>query len=274
MKKDKETTGRSHWQQWRQSPTFFRNFFGYSIIIVILILSIFILVYRYINKKAEPNNFIIPNSIPMPLPSPPATPVPAPTPPLAPLPAPEPLSLENRITIQNDRLTNLENSFNQQQLTFRNCHQLVALEILQEILEGHLPVNTLTLYLQKQKEPWATNILNRLSPVKEGKTYDQLQVLLILPPSSQPLSRWQHIKNIIKSFVSIRRLDREGQYTVAKLSDIQTALRTHNIQRALDAFAKLSPEEQAHLSSWKQEAQDRLTLETIKQTMLLELSES
>lgn len=266
MTKDKETTGRSHWQKWRQSPTFFRNFSSYFIIIIILIFSIFILLYRHINKKTGQNDCFIPRSLPMPVPP----------------------SFKHEIAKQNSQLNHLENRFNQQQLSLQSCQQLVALEklslqscqqlvaleILQEILEGRLPINTLTLYLQKQAEPWATNILSRLSPIKEAKTYDQLQVLLILPPSSQPLSRWQHVKNIIKSFVSIRQLDKEGQYTVGRLSDIQTALRTHNIQQALDAFAKLSPEERAQLSSWTQEAQDRLTLETIKKTMLLELSES
>lgn len=252
MTKDKETTGCSHWQKWRQSPTFFRNFSSYFILITILIFSIVILLYRHINKTTGQDDCFIPRSLPMPI-SP---------------------SFKHEIAKQNSRLTHLENIFNQQQLSLQSCQQLIALEILQEILEGRIPVNTLTLYLQKQAEPWATNILSRLSPIKEAKTYDQLQVLLILPPSSQPLSKWQRVKNIIKSFVSIRHLDKEGQYTVGRLSDIQTALRTHNIQRVLDAFAKLSPEEQAQLSSWKQEAQDRLTLETIKKTMLLELSES
>ena len=274
MKKNQETKVNGRWQQWRQSPSFFKNFFSYFIIIFLLILSSFILFYRYVNKTIQQSEFVISSTLPLSTSATTPTPVPTPAAPPTPAPAPQSVSVEQEIALQNNRLTNIENNLNQQQLKLQTAHhQLIAYELIQGILEGHLPLKTLTLYLQKKSEPWATNLLNTLSPLQDCETYAQLQDLLVPPASSQPLSPWQHVKNLIKRFVSIRKLDAEGHYKVGNLSDIQTALHRQNIQQALDAFGKLSPEEQVQLSTWKQAAQNRLTLETIKQKLLLELSE-
>lgn len=251
MKHDKEMTLSLRWQQWRQSPAFLKNISIYLLLVFIFILSIFILFYRYKEKKENRSPVIIVNSE--------AAPVPAP--------------LKNEVDLQNDRLTKLENMLSQQQFTLQPPQQLIAFELLHQVLKGRLSLKSLILYLQKNAEPWTIDILNTLSPLQESKTYDELQASLILPPPSSS-SLWQHVKNVINLFVSIRELDAEGRYKLGRLEDIRVALQAHDIQKALDGFGKLLPEEQAQLSSWKQEAQNRLILENLKQKMLVGLAES
>jgi hypothetical protein len=256
MKKDKEAKDSSRWQQWQSRPNFLKKILIYSILILLFALSIVILSTRYRNAKMQQAAVSASDSESK----------------------AEPLLLENEIALQNDRLSKLEDLIKQQQITLQSAHQLIVLEILQEVLEGRLSLKNLTLYLQKNAEPWTVNTLNTLSPIKECKTYAQLELLLLLPPSSQPqpksLSSLKRFKKFIKSLVRIRKLDQDGSSQQGTLHAIQTALREHNIQKALEAFNKFPPEEKKQLSSWKKEAQNRLVLETLKQKMLLELSGS
>lgn len=271
MKKNKETKEKSGWQKLRESPDFLKNLNIYSLLSFVLILSSIILLYRYINKPVEQTEFILQKTAPV------TTSEPAPVPDLVPAPAVStPLPPPPEAILQNDRLTYLENKINELQSALQISHQLVAFEMLQGILDGHFPLATLTVYLQKISEPWTTDILNTLSSVKEIKTYSQLQSLLTIPspPPSKPISFWKRIKNTLKSFVSVRKLEPADNNNLGNLKDIQLALHSHDIQQALEIFGKMPPKEQAELSLWKQAAQDRLTLETVKQKILLQFSGS
>lgn len=264
MKKDKAVKMSSRWRQYCNSSQFFKNIFIYTIFIVLFSISVFILVYRYINREVQNDEFVVPNLSSAPSP--------------APAPAPEAaagsVSLENEIALQNNRLNNLETIIKQQQLSLKSAQQLIAFEILCKVLEDGFPLKALTSYLQNNTEPWTTEMLNTLLSVQESKTYEQLQELLVLPPSPQiqPSSLGQRIKNLLGSFVSIQKLDEDGYSTLGRVAAIHSALQAHKIQQALELFSKLPPKEQAELSSWKKEAQNRLVLETLKQQMLLELS--
>lgn len=252
MKKNKDTKEKSHWQKLISSPSFLKNIKIYSILSFIFILSISILIYRYINKPITQPEFVFQKPVPV--------------------TASKPIHAPAIGKLQNDHLTHLEGRINELQAALQMLHQLVALEMLQAILDGHLPLKTFTAYLQKTSEPWTTDVLKTLIPIKESKTYDQLQALLILQPQSQPPSFWKRVKNTLRSFVRIRKLDKEGNEKLGNLEEMQIALQTHNIQKALGLFGKLPPQEQAQLVLWKQGAQDRLTLEKIKLKILLELS--
>lgn len=263
MKKDKMAEIRPFW---KQRPAFLKNLFINIIFVSVFALFVFILIYRYVSGFHQQQEFVYQSLTQTPT----LTPMPAPAP--APLSSPEFVFLQKEITSQNDRLSQVEANLKQRQSVPQVSHQLVAIEILREVLEGHLPLSTFTLYLQKLPEPWATSILNRISSITMCKTYAQLQDLLVLPPQSHSL--WRRVKNFMKSFVRIRKLDAKGHYQGGHLDDVQRALREHNIQQALEAFEKLSAKEQNQLASWKQEAQNRLTLETLKQKMLLDLAGS
>lgn len=269
MKKNKETKEKSGWQKLRESPDFLKNLNIYSLLSFIFILSSIVLIYRYINKPVDQTEFVLQKIAPV------TTAEPAPVPDLVPAPA-APTPVPPDTILQNDRLTYLENKINELQGALLISHQLVAFEMLQGVLDGHLPLATLTVYLQKISEPWTTDILNTLSSVKEIKTYSQLQSLLTIPspPLSKPISFWNRIKNTLKSFVRVRKLESADNNNLGNLKDIQLALHTHDIQQALEIFGKMPPKEQAELSLWKQAAQDRLTLETVKQKILLQFSGS
>jgi hypothetical protein len=258
MKKDKKETEERFGLRWQQSPTFFKNIFIYIILIIIFIIAVFLLLNRYVNKSISPHNFVPPSSD-LALPRLPATEL------VSPHATPAPI--EN----QNDRLISLENNVKTLASSLQISHQLIAFEILKEVLKGHIPLETLTIYLQKHPEPWTAETLTMLAPIKESKTYDQLHMLLNQSALSPSLSVWKRIKNSITSFVTIRKLDQGGQ---GSIKGIEIALHAQNIQQALEAFDKLPPEEQAKLVSWKQEAQNRLSLETLKQKMLIALSEN
>lgn len=240
----------------QKSPNFLKNTFTYFILISIFTLCAFILMYRYINKFNERSDFVFQSSAPAPAPAPVST--------------SEFSLLQKEISFQNNRLDQLEAKLNQWKPVPQLSRQLISMEILQEVLEGHLPLSTFVLYLQKTSEPWAPPILKNISAIKESKTYAQLQASLVLLPPSHSL--WRRVKNALKSFIRIRKLDAEEHYVEGHLDDISKALREHNIQQALEIFDKLSPKEQARLSLWEKEAKNRLTLETIKLKMLLDLA--
>lgn len=275
MKKDKKTEIRSFL---KQPPAFLKNLLIYIIFLSVFALFVFILIYRYVSGFHQQQEFVYqsltPTLSPTPTPTPAPTPMPAPTPAPMPVPLspPELVLLQKEISSQNDRLAQIEANLKQWQSVPQASHQLVAIEILREVLEGHLPLSTFTLYLQKIPEPWAPPILSRISSITMCKTYAQLQDLLVLPPKSHSL--WRRVKNFLKSFVRIRKLDAKGHYQGGHLDDVHRALREHNIQQALEAFEKLSPAEQNQLASWKQDAQNRLALEALKQKMLLDLAGS
>lgn len=261
MMKDKKLNLKASWKEWKQSPDFFKNIFIFFIIILLFIFAIFIIIYRMIYKSPTYDSAVIQNVIPTLQKSSSILHM-----------DPTARASYKEIAIQKKRLETLENHLTLLQSNATATHRLIVLEMLNEILVGSVPIKTLILYLQKNPDPWTAELLTTLSPIQESKTYTQLQDLLIPPPPLQSLSKWQRIKNKIKTFVSIRKVDAEGHYIYGTFGDIQKALHAHNIQQALDAFSKLSPEVQTQLSCWKQTAQNRLTLETAKQKIILQLS--
>jgi len=273
----KKTKKEKMTELWKQPLPSFKSTLTYFILLSILALCVFILGYRYVHKITASQEFVYQNSIstsahdevPTPVPELPSAPVP-----LSPSTSGVTSSslevfLQNEINTQNKRLSEIEAKLNKLHSIPQVSHQLLAMEILREVLEGHVPLSTFVLYLEKMPEPWGVSILNSISAIPECKTYDQLRDSLIL--SQKPLSRWQRVKSYVKSFVRIRKLDETGHYVEGHLDDIYKALRKHDIEQALTAFDKLSPKEQTELALWKQEAQNRLTLERIKQKILLDL---
>lgn len=280
MKKNKDTKPNSRWQYWRQSPPSLKTLFFGFILSIILILAVVILIHRQVNKTKHSPDFIVHTVLNSEQASVPAT-VPEPTPVPASVPEEIPSSptsssalLQNEIALQNSRLDQLEGKVNQVVSVSQSSHQLIAFQLLQEILDGHLSIGELHRFLQiyheKTSQPWTINILNAISGIQGCKTYAELEAMLVLPSRSP--TQWQSLKSILKSFVKMRKLDDEGHYVVANREDIKMALRAHNIQQALESFKKLSADEQAKLSTWKQDAEGRLLLETTKKKLLLDLA--
>lgn len=95
---------------------------------------------------------------------------------------PLPSLLAKKESEQSELLHNLERTVN---LTTQLSHRLVTLEILKEALEGHVSLDTFSLYLKNHPEPWTEEILRRLGDIPKVLTYEQLQALLIPPPFFQ-----------------------------------------------------------------------------------------
>ena len=246
MKNTTETKISSHWQRWRQSPNFFKSLFIYFFILIIFLLSIGVVLYRYKNKMITIAPAVIIKKA---------------SAPVASSHAKDPLQ---KGTMELNHLTAIVD--NQLQPTLKMTYLLIAIELMQEVLDGKFPLTNLNLYIKKNSGIWTPNLFIALSSIKNIQTYEELQTSLILPPLNPSASLWQRGKDIIKSIVVIRKLN--------TLEDVQKALKTHNITQALAAFDKLPSSERAKLSQWKAMAMDRLTLEKIKQQMLLELSEN
>ncbi|OJW51098.1 MAG: hypothetical protein BGO67_12270 [Alphaproteobacteria bacterium 41-28] len=256
MKKNKKTNNVS-WFQWTQSSEFLKGIFIFVSLLILLILSVFIIWKRYTERvEGQP--------IPLLQTSPPQQVVQTIEPP--------PLSPREELKLFSDRLAALENRMNQQQQIMLTPPKLVAIELLRAVLKGWLPLETLKTYLQKNAHPWAQGLSSTLVPINESKTYPQLEALLTLSPVQLP-SMWERIKRKIKSLVHIRKLDEKGDYQEGQIEDAQKALQAHDIQKALESFEKLPPQEKAQLSAWKDAAQDRLTLEVMMKKLILELTE-
>ncbi len=256
MKKNTKPNN-AQWLSWVQSPDSLKKVFIFVTLVILLVLSIFILWKRYVEKEISQPISLIQTSSTLP-----ATQL-----------LEKPLSPpQEELKLFSDRLTALENRMNQQQEILLTPPKLVVVEVLRAILEGWIPVETLTVFLQRNSAPWAQGLLVTLNPIKESKTYSQLEALLSVS-SSQPLSLWERVKRKIKSLIRIRKLDAKGDYQGARIEDVQKALSDHDIAKAMDFFEKLSPQEKTELSSWKILAQNRLTLEIIIKKLIIELTE-
>ena len=265
MMKDQETKINARWQRWGKEPVS-KNFFIYFFLIFMLILSFFVLLYRIINPPIIKNQNLkfIPLSTSTPTPQPTSPPKPIPTP----TSTPQPISVEVQKIPQNNEVTNLKQTVS---ILNSSHHHLVALEILREALAGRCSLRYLNLYLLRYPDPWTIKVIDTLPPIQEVKTYAQLQKLIVPPPSSsQSSSGW---KKILSFFVKIKKLDTKNKNTLELFENIKKSLHENNIQQALDIFDNLPLQEQTRLTSWKQEAVNRLILEKIKQQLLIELAE-
>ncbi len=260
MKNNKKTPPPLSWYQWSYFPDFFKNLFIFLAFFIFFTISIVLIWKRQLEKKTQHvlqaviEQQIAPKA-------PPSTPAPAPPP-----------SFQQDIQSLTNRVAALEAKLTQTQVSLQIPHKLIALELANGILEGFIPLDSLKAFLQKTPDPWAPPLLATLVSMGDIKNYMYLEASLALPPPPSHLSLWQRIKSKMKSLVHIQRLDEEGNYKLGKLEDIQRALQAHNLQKALESFEKLPPEDQAPLSSWKKMAQDRLFLETTRKTLLLEIA--
>lgn len=150
--------------------------------------------------------------------------------------------------------------------------KLIAANLMQGVLHNVIPVDAFKAFLQKTPEPWAVVLLPTVIPLEEIKSYPDLDALLVLPLSSKAHSLWTRLKEDLKSLVSIRKIDQKESPAFGTLEDVKEAIRLHNIQKALDCFEKLPEHEKAILSSWQKRAQDRLQLETLYKSILLEMA--
>lgn len=179
-------------------------------------------------------------------------------------------ALQTNVKSLSDRLTVTESTT--QKIPLQTSVQIVTLELLRGVLEGLVPLETLRIFLQKNNAPWTTSFLTHLTPVKEIKSYVELEELLVLPSPPSYSSLWQRVKEKVASLIHIRKIDEKGEYNLGKLADVQKALRAHNIQKALEFFEKLPPEKKMPLAFWEGLARDRFILETSEKTLFLELA--
>lgn len=279
MMKDKKIQVLPFWRYPFQLSLSVKKLFIFSTLVIFLLLSLLIIWKRHLEKAALPPDVIVfsppqvqptsplPSVEPQPTPPPPS--VEATLPPPAVVPSSPP---QEELKTLADRLVILESKINQQLLA-QTSQKLITIELFRSTLEGWVSLDNFKIFLQKNPEPWAQGLLTALAPVKECKTYPQLKALLVLPPS-QALSTWDKIKRKMKALIRIRKLDNTGSYQYSHIEDVQKVLEEHDIQQALDLFERLLPEEKNNLSSWKEVAQNRLTLETLMKKFLTELSES
>jgi len=204
MKKNKKTDSVS-WFRWTQSSEFLRGIFIFLSLFILLILSVFIIWKRYIERVEDQPITLLQTS------PPPAAvqPIEKPTPPP-----------QDELKLISDRITALENRMNQQQQILLTPPKLVSVELLRAVLKGWIPLETLKTYLQKNTHPWAQGLSGTLAPINESKTYPQLQALLTLSPVQLP-SLWERIKRKIKSLVHIRKLNEKGDYQLGQIEDVQ-----------------------------------------------------
>lgn len=261
MMKDKNIQALSFWRQLFHSSCLLKNIFIFVTLFIFLILSLFIMWKRHLEKAALPPEVIISPSLPPSLSQPRRV-----------LPSPS----QEELNVLSEKLDLLTSQVNQQPL-MQTPQKLVAVEFLRSTLEGWISVDVLKTFLQKNSEPWAQDLFSDIAGVKECKTYPQLKASLALP-SLQTLSIWKKIKRKIKAkiktLIHIRKLDAKGEYQYGQIEDVQNAVQEQNLQHAIELFENLSREEKVHLSSWKEMAQDRLILEAAMRKFLIELSGS
>ncbi len=178
------------------------------------------------------------------------------------------LVTQESLKLINEKLKALETK---QQQPLRIPHQLIALELLKGALEGYISLDTLKSFLEKHSDPWTQDFFETLAPIKASSTYNQLESLFVIASPRTSTTPWKSIQEKIKSFISVRKLDKNEGKT-DPLDDIHEAIRIHDIQKALVSFENLSSEQKAQLSKWKTLAQDRLSLEMLLKSLLLELS--
>lgn len=178
------------------------------------------------------------------------------------------ISLQTRVEWLSERLAVLEKRMTQEP----NLQKLISITLLEGVLEGRMTLEIFKIYLQKIPDPWAKDLLPALTPLKSSSTYQELEAMLRMSQSSPSPSLWERFEKNIRSFIQIRKVDTPIPEDGSQLENLHEALVTHDLQKALHLFEKLSPEEKTSLAHWKTAAQDRLTLEKTFQTLLLELA--
>jgi hypothetical protein len=259
MKKGKTYNPITLWRQWRRSPDFLKNTFVFFMFSIVFVLSIILVWKRYLDKQAVERNPPIFNSEVERYPE-------------VVILQKEVASVTNEVASVTNRFSTLEKKVIQQEQVAIIPLKLITVELLKGVLEGLIPLEQTKAFLQKNPDPWAKTFVTPLLPLKECKTYTQLEILLVSPPPPVAQTIWRRFLNIVTSLIQIRKLDGNGQYILGQLEDIRKELRAHDIQTALQFFEKLPPQEKTRLASWKQLADARLTVETSAKKLLLELA--
>lgn len=151
---------------------------------------------------------------------------------------------------------------------------LLALELARGVADTHIPLSLFKEFLSKVQAPWASSLFTTLAPLQTIESYATLEASLSIPqpqPSSSPLSLWQRIKNKLKTFISLHRIENDKESALETLEPLQAALYFHDIGKALAAFETLSPEQKQALAAWKTMAENRLLFETAYKTLLATL---
>jgi hypothetical protein len=252
MKKDKTYNLVVLWRQLRQSPDFLKNTFVFFMFSIVFALSIILVWKKYLDKQAVERKFpIFTSEIEN---------------------YQEVVILQKEVASVTNRFSTLEKKMIQQEQIAIIPLKLITVELLKGVLEELISLEKFKEFLQKKPDPWAKAFVTPFLPLKECKTYAQLEVLLVFPPPPVAQTTWERFLNIITSLIQIRKLDDNGQYLFGQLEDIHKELRAHNIQTALQFFEKLPPQEKARLAPWKQLADARLAVETSAKKLLLELA--
>lgn len=154
---------------------------------------------------------------------------------------------------------------------------LLALELARGVADTHIPLSLFKEFLSKVQAPWASSLFTTLAPLQTIESYATLEASLSIPqpqpqPSSSPLSFWKRIKNKLKTFISLHRIENDKESALETLKPLQEALYFHDIGKALAAFETLSPEQKQALVAWKTMAENRLLFETAYKTLLAKLA--
>jgi hypothetical protein len=272
MNNNKIKNKKNSWRDWIPSTFFLKTLLIFTTLFIMFFLAVFVIWKRYSMRDHNSSNFFSRKTTPL------LEQLEAPRKPISePAPQGEAI-LVNRVAALETKATEQQkilkdNTIDHQQI-LQIPQKLIAVEILRAVLEGLVPLEILKTFLQEISEPWAHSLLATLALIKSTITYPQLvKELLVLPPP-HPLSIWERVKATIKSFVRIRKLDEKGAYKLKPIENIQKSLEEHEIQKALELFELLSPQDKALLSSWKVLAQKRQALENSIKNILLELAES
>jgi len=257
MKNNKKISIKAIWNQWVTSPHFFKTLFIFIAFFLFFGLTITFIWKRY-NERIPEKPLVLPQKFSLKIQLQELT---------------ERVStLQTRFESFSDRLTALELAIKQQQ-HLKISDYLIALELVKGVLEGRIPLESLKKFLQKIPLPWAVAFLTSLAPFQEIKSYTELEALLSLPtPPLSSSSLWQRLKEKMDSIISIQKVDEKGEYRLGQIEDIRTALQDKNIQKAIDLYSSLSPEERAQLSAWAHLALGRFALESQEKRLLLELA--
>ena len=151
--------------------------------------------------------------------------------------------------------------------------KLVTLTLIHAVLEGRLPLKKLKIFLEINQHPWPESLRTTLQPIKDIHTYAQLEETLILPPPPTPPSFFKHMKQKIETLIHIKKQDQMAETPLGKIDQMKHFLAQGALQKALDVFATLPPDDMKFLAAWQKRAQDRLYLEKFEDSIILSLAE-
>ncbi len=237
--------------------------------IVIFFVAISLVAKEYLTKSR--NNFTIPKQAKIrdPLPSPvmkdPKEPFAAPS-----FTNKEKMDLLSRVSLLESKLASLEKQFTQ--TLKETAPRQNNIDLISAVLSAQVPLMTLKEFLRSSQTPWSNDFLKQLEQIDEVKTYVQLEIMLKNPAIQKP-TFWRGLKKTLTTMIFIRKVNEDGSYDVTELNDIQKALQSYDIKRALELYSNLSNEDKVALKTWEMAARRRYILEQMRIKLLQELAE-